>query len=59
MFENISEQFINDIIQSISKIEKEIEKIKSDIMYKWYNSEPAIKKSIFEQLTKNQPKLED
>ena len=58
-FENISEQFINDIIQSISKIEKEIEKIKSDIMYKWYNSEPAIKKSIFEQLTKNQPKLED
>jgi len=58
-FKNISEQFIKDVEHSISNIEKEISKIKSDIMYKWYLSPPDVKQSIFQQLTQNQPKIEE
>lgn len=58
-FKNISEQFIKDVEQSITNIEKEISKIKSDIMYKWYLSPPDVKQSIFQQLTQNQPKIEE
>jgi hypothetical protein len=58
-FKNISEQFIKDIEQSISNIEKEISKIKADIMYKWYNSNEELKQKIFEQITQNQPKIQE
>lgn len=58
-FKNISEQFIKDVEHSISNIEKEISKIKSDIMYQWYKSSSQVKQSIFEQLTQNQPKTKE
>ena len=58
-FKNISEQFIKDVEHSISNIEKEISKIKSDIMYQWYKSSSQVKQSIFEQLTQNQPKIQE
>ena len=39
--------------KEIFKMEEKITNIKKDLMYKWYNAEPAQKKNIFEQLTKD------
>lgn len=58
-FRNISDTFIKDVEESITNIEKEISKIKSDIMYQWYKSSSQIKESIFQQLTQNQPKIKE
>jgi len=54
----VSIELIDSIQKEIIKMDKKISKMKSDIMYKWYYTDPQGQKKIFEQLTKNQKPIE-
>ena len=49
----ISPEFIKQLRQEIQKMNKQIQQIKNDIMYKWGKGDDNLKKQIFELLTKN------
>ena len=51
--ENVNADLIITVEEEIFKMEEKISSIKKDLMYKWYHAEPAQKKGIFEQLTKD------
>jgi hypothetical protein len=54
----LSFSYIEELERAISDIENKTNKIKNDLMYKWYYADKNIQSSIFEQLTKNQEKQE-
>ena len=54
----LSFDYLDELEQAISGIEEKTNKIKNDLMYKWYYCDQKMRENIFEQLTKNQEKYE-
>ena len=54
----LSFDYIDELEQAISGIEEKTNKIKNDLMYKWFYCDQKTRENIFEQLTKNQEKYE-
>ena len=50
--------YLDELEGAISGIEEKTNKIKNDLMYKWYYCDQKMRENIFEQLTKNQEKYE-
>jgi hypothetical protein len=55
---NISFEYIEKIEKTIFKLEGKINKIKDDLMYKWYFAEEDVQLDIFDKITANQEKYE-
>lgn len=56
--DNISFEYIEKIEKSIIELESKINKMKDDLMYKWYFAEEDIQMDIFNKITANQEKYE-
>jgi hypothetical protein len=54
----LSFSYIEELEQSIHQLEEKIDRMKNDLMYKWYYSSESVQLHIFEQLTKDQEKYE-
>lgn len=54
----LSQEYISELEKAISSMEGKINKMKNDLMYKWYYLDEPSQQNIFEQLTKNQEKYE-
>jgi hypothetical protein len=54
----LSFSYIEELEMSIHQLEEKIDRMKNDLMYKWYYSPESVQLHIFEQLTKDQEKYE-
>jgi hypothetical protein len=54
----LSFAYLEELENTINDLEQKTNKMKEDLMYKWYYADEKIQSSIFEQLTKNQEKYE-
>jgi len=54
----LSFAYLEELENTINNLEQKMQKMKEDLMYKWYYADERIQASIFEQLTKNQEKYE-
>ena len=54
----ITYEYLDEIEKAINKMQAEIGKMKSDLMFKWYYCSEGDRNNIFNQLTKNQEKYE-
>jgi len=55
---SLSFSYLEEMDESISKIESKITTMKNDLMYKWFFCEQDVKDDIFEKLTQNSEKYE-
>jgi hypothetical protein len=55
---NLSFEYLEELEQTILKIEEKSNIMKNDLMYKWFHCDKEARENIFEQLTKNQEKYE-
>lgn len=55
---NLTSEYLQEIETAINKMESEINKIKNDLMYKWYYCNAEQQKYIFKEITKDQKKVE-
>ena len=55
---NLSFSYLEEMEESINKIESKITTMKNDLMYKWFFCEQNIKDDIFDKLTQNSEKYE-
>lgn len=50
--------YLDELDNTILKLEQKIQKMRGDLMYQWFFADDNAKQNIFEQLTKNQEKCE-
>lgn len=55
---NLTSEYLKEIENAINKMESEVNKMKNDLMYKWYYCGTEQQQHIFKQITKDQKKVE-
>ena len=55
---SLSFSYLEEMEESIGKIESKINKMKNDLMYKWFFCDQDVKDDIFNKLTQNSEKYE-